>query len=67
VEDFRKSIATVAGLPCGILVTTHPDASDLLERAASGKLQDPGACKVLAAHASERLDAVLAKEAETSR
>jgi len=67
VEDFRKSIATVAGLPCGILVTTHPDASDVLERAASGKLEDPGACKVLAAHASERLDAVLAKEAAASR
>jgi len=66
VEDFRKSIATVAALPCGILITTHPDASDVLERAARGKLEDPGACRVLAAHANERLDALLAKEAAES-
>ena len=67
VEDFRKSIATVAGLPCDILVTTHPDASDVLERAASGKLKDPGACKALAARAVKGLDAELAKEAAAIR
>jgi metallo-beta-lactamase class B len=67
VEDFRRSIATVAGLPCGILLTTHPDASDELERAASGKLQDTAACKALAVHANKALDAELAREANAVR
>jgi metallo-beta-lactamase class B len=67
VESFRQSIATVGSLPCGILVTTHPDASDVLGRAARGKLQDPGACKALAAHAVKALDAELAREAAAQR
>ena len=29
VEKFRRSIATVAGLPCDIVITTHPSATNL--------------------------------------
>lgn len=51
VLDFEHGLATLAQLPCDILMTTHPDASKLIERLAardSGKvadLRDPAVCK----------------------
>ena len=69
VEQFRKSIATVGELPCDIMITTHPMATDL-----AGKLKkragkpavdpfiDPQACRVLAANAMKALDARVAEE-----
>jgi metallo-beta-lactamase class B len=69
VEDFRKSIATVAALPCDILLTPHPDQSnfwDKVQRRQAGAhpdaLIDTGACKAYAADAEQNLDAQLAKE-----
>ncbi|GMR24495.1 MAG: hypothetical protein BMS9Abin37_3047 [Acidobacteriota bacterium] len=32
VQTFRESIATVASLPCHILVSTHPEFSNLFEK-----------------------------------
>jgi metallo-beta-lactamase class B len=32
LKSFEKSFATIAGLPCDILVTPHPEASDLWTR-----------------------------------
>lgn len=32
VDEFRASFATIRGLRCDVLVTPHPDASDLFER-----------------------------------
>jgi metallo-beta-lactamase class B len=69
VAQFRKSIATVGELPCDIMITTHPMATDL-----AGKLKkragkpavdpfiDPQACRVLAANAMKALDARVAEE-----
>ena len=69
VEQFRKSISTVGELPCDIMITTHPMATDL-----AGKLKkradkppvdpfiDPQACRVLAANAMKALDARVAEE-----
>jgi len=69
VEQFRKSISTVGELPCDIMITTHPMATDL-----AGKLEkrgeklpvdpfiDPQACRVLAANAMKALDARVAEE-----
>ena len=69
VEQFRKSITTVGELPCDIMITTHPMATDL-----AGKLKmraakpvvdpfiDPQACRVLAANAMKALDARVAEE-----
>jgi metallo-beta-lactamase class B len=69
VEDFRHAIATVAALPCDILLTPHPDASDFWERVQrrnEGKHPDPlidtGACKAYADEAEKNLDARLEKE-----
>jgi len=69
VAAFRRSIATVAGLPCDLLVTPHPDAIDLLERAArrdQGAPPDPlidrNACHAYAEGAAQRLDERLHEE-----
>lgn len=49
--DFAHGLATLAQLPCDVLMTTHPDASHLIERLAardSGRvadLRDPALCK----------------------
>lgn len=69
VKAFRRSIATVAALPCDILLTPHPDASGFWQKVArrasdadSAPLVDAGACRAYAASAAEKLDATLAGE-----
>lgn len=69
VSSFRKSIETVAELPCGILLTPHPEAFDLdarlARRAASpdaNAFVDPGACRRYAEGARQRLDKRVAEE-----
>jgi metallo-beta-lactamase class B len=67
-RDFEKSFATVSALPCDILLTPHPDASDLwsrLERRDKGEadaLIDSMACKRLANLARANFDKRLAQE-----
>lgn len=69
VASFRRALATVAALPCDILLTPHPDASGFWEKVARRKspadvapLIDPQACRDYAADAGKDLDARLAKE-----
>lgn len=75
VERFRASINKVAALPCDIMVSTHPAASNMdekLKKRAAMKPGDPdpfiepGACKALAAGAmkglEERVKAELGKK-----
>jgi len=69
VEKFRQSIATVAALPCDIVITTHPSATNLdgklkrrAERPAVDPLIDPQGCRALAAAATKQLDARVADE-----
>jgi len=69
VEDYRRGIDTIASLPCDILVTPHPDQSDLLERVArrdAGAKPDPvidtRACRAYAESGRAALDARLARE-----
>ena len=69
VEQFRKSITTVGELPCDIMITTHPMATDLAgklkKRAAKPPVDpfiDPQACRGLAANAMKALDARVAEE-----
>jgi len=69
VARFRTTFNIVAQLPCDILMTPHPGASDLMARlgpAATKPLVDSTACKRYAADASARLDARLAKERSTA-
>lgn len=64
VAAFRASIAKIAASPCEILLTPHPDASDMPSRLAAGKpLLDENACRAYAASVSKKLDDRLAKEA----
>jgi metallo-beta-lactamase class B len=67
VADFEKSFAFLESTPCDILLTPHPDISNLWERLERRQtnpdaLVDSGACKALAASSRERLKQRLAKE-----
>ena len=65
LDTFRKSIATVGALPCDILLTPHPDASDLWHRLGAGAtepLVDRDACRRYAATATKNLGVRVAKE-----
>lgn len=62
VDEFHHSFAILDSLPCDILLTPHPGASQLFERVAAGRLVDRGACRQLAATAAKQLDERLAKE-----
>jgi metallo-beta-lactamase class B len=69
VEAFRHSIATVAALPCDILLTPHPDASGFWEKVARrtsaadvAPLVEAGACRAYAATAAAALEKRLAGE-----
>ncbi len=64
VATFRATFAKVAALPCDLLITPHPVASNLFDRlAGKAPLADPGACRAYAAAASKRLVERLAREA----
>ncbi len=52
VANFEKSFRFLETVPCDVLITPHPDASDFWARVDDGKreaLSDPGGCKQLAA------------------
>lgn len=68
-QDFDKSFTTLSALPCDILLTPHPEASDLWSRLAkrdkgdAGAFVDGTACKRLADTSRENLAQRLAQEA----
>lgn len=65
---FRATFERVAGLPCDVLLTPHPQASGLWSRLgprADRPLAGSGACRDYAAAAARRLDARLAEERVT--
>ena len=68
VQDFEHSFAVLEGLRCDILVTPHPDASQLWQRLArrdagnANALIDAKACKTYAASARKNLAARIATE-----
>lgn len=69
LAEFRKTLVTVAGLPCDILLTPHPGASNLWPRVgpeATAPLVDPTACRRYATTAGKNLDARVAKESAES-
>ena len=65
VATFRATFAKIAALPCDLLITPHPSASNLFDRV-SGKapLVDPTACRTYAATATKRLDERLVKDSK---
>jgi len=69
LEAFRRSIRTVASLPCDILLSDHPDffgmAGKVARRAAQAEpnpFVDPSACRAYAANAEQQLERRLADE-----
>lgn len=63
VAAFERSLDTVAGLPCDLLLTPHPAASNLLARFnGDAPLVDPGACRAFADNARANLATRLAGE-----
>ncbi len=62
-RSFKASIAKIRALPCDLLVTTHPGASDFWQRTEKGALIDAQACKTLADGAEKTLDRRLGEEA----
>lgn len=69
LADIKKSIAMVAALDCDILISGHPEVSDLWQRLArqaeSGNAAfiDRQACRKYAERGTERLNKTLAQEA----
>lgn len=65
IAQVRTGLARIGGLPCDILVTPHPSASDFFPRlTGKASLADPAACKAYAKGAGERFEARLASEAK---
>lgn len=71
LEDFRKSFAVLAALPCDILLTPHPDASEMYGRLARrdggadpDAFIDANACREYAATARTGLERRLASEGQ---
>ena len=69
VKDFERSFAFFDSVPCDILITAHPEVSDLWGRLAQrdkGLKPDPmvdsGACRAYAASGREKLQQRLANE-----
>ncbi len=69
VNLFRRSVTRLAELPCDIVISTHPSATNLddkiKKRAAQNGGPDPfvdHGCKALAATAMKGLEARIAEE-----
>ena len=69
--SFRATMDKVAALPCDVIISTHPDATDTMERLAArtpakNTFIDPSGCRTYAAAARVKLEARLASEAATA-
>jgi metallo-beta-lactamase class B len=66
--DLERSIASVAALPCDILISAHPEVSDLWDRKAKAEQNgnagfiDKNACRTYAAKGTARLAEELIEE-----
>lgn len=64
IAQVRTGLDRIAGLPCDILVTPHPSASNFFARLAEqAPLVDPAACAAYAKGAKAKFEARLASEA----
>lgn len=62
IADFRRAHGLLETMACDILITPHPEASQLRERLAGGSLVDAQACKRYAANARRSLERRLERE-----
>ncbi|KAF1710555.1 subclass B3 metallo-beta-lactamase [Pseudoxanthomonas kalamensis DSM 18571] len=65
LDAFRRGIEALATLPCDVLITPHPLASNLFARMdGHAELVDPGACRRYAERGRDGLQRRLADEAQ---
>lgn len=69
-DVVRRSIGLVRVLPCDVVISVHPGAADVLEKAAANAVHpeknaflDPASCRAYADDATATLEATLKKEA----
>lgn len=63
VAAVRQGLDRIAALPCDLLITPHPGASDLFARLSGAPpLVDPAACRSYAAAAKARFETRLSEE-----
>ncbi len=67
VEDYKRSFATVRALPCDVLLTPHPGASNWDYAAGARAGAKALTCKAYADAAEQKFDAQLAKETARAR
>ncbi|SNT82465.1 L1 family subclass B3 metallo-beta-lactamase [Stenotrophomonas sp. CC120222-04] len=67
IEDYRRSFATVRALPCDVLLTPHPGASNWDYAAGARAGAKALTCKAYADAAEQKFDAQLAKEKAGAR
>lgn len=73
LADFRRALKMLSGLPCDILLTPHPEASDFWSRMtarAHGKpdaLRDPLACRAYAQQGERSMQQRIAEERNAHR
>lgn len=64
LADFEKSFRRIAALRCDVLITPHPQASDLFARLQTGVVSEADACWRYVEIARKNLDARLASESK---
>jgi len=62
ILGFAKTFEFLDTVPCDVLITAHPDGSDLMGRKEKGSFVDAGACKRLAEVGKDGLKKRLEKE-----
>lgn len=67
IEDYKRSFATVRALPCDVLLTPHPGASNWDYAAGARASAKALTCKAYADAAEQKFDAQLAKEVAGAR
>lgn len=67
VDDYKRSFATVRALPCDVLLTPHPGASNWDYASGSKASAKALTCKAYADAAEQKFDAQLAKETARAR
>lgn len=68
ISAVRKGLAVIAALPCDIIITPHPSASNLFPRLSGGApMVKADACTAYAAAAGQRFAERLARETDMPR
>lgn len=67
IEDYKRSFATVRALPCDVLLTPHPGASNWDYAAGARAGAKALTCKAYADAAEQKFDVQLAKETAGAR